>query len=144
MGRLVAIARAPIKRAPLIESDQAAISLAAGVEGDVRGRRPRRQITVLFREQWEATCRELGVELPWLARRANLLVEGLATPAAGWRLQIGDVVLEVLSETKPCRKIEVAHPGLRKALSPDWRGGVCCRVRAAGMIRVGDSVDLAP
>jgi len=32
---------------------------------------------------------------------------------------------------------------LRRALKPDWRGGVCCDVVSGGTIRVGDPVLLA-
>jgi len=36
--------------------------------------------------------------------------------------------------------MEEAHPGLLRALAPDWRGGVTCRVLQAGAIAVGDRV----
>ena len=44
------------------------------------------------------------------------------------RVVIGALVLEVTMETRPCQLMEAAHRGLRGALTPDWRGGVCCRV----------------
>ncbi len=142
MGHLLAIARAPVKRGPLMALSEAVVDIADGVTGDARGQRPGRQVTVVFREGWDAACRELGVELPWTTRRANLLVEGVVVPREGRRLVIGSLVLEVTQETQPCQVMEAAHRGLRAALTPDWRGGVCCRVVQGGTIRVGDRVDV--
>jgi MOSC domain-containing protein YiiM len=142
MGHLLAIARAPVKRGPLTPLSEAEIAIADGVSGDARGKRPGRQVTVVFREGWDAACRDLGVELPWTTRRANLLVEGVPVPRQGKHLVIGSLVLEVTQETQPCQVMDVAHRGLRAALTPDWRGGVCCRVVAGGTIRVGDKVDI--
>ena len=142
MGHLLAIARAPVKRGPIFPLEQAEIGIAEGVAGDARGKRAGRQVTVVFREGWEAACRELGVDLPWTTRRANLFVEGVPVPHEGERLVIGSLVLEVTQETQPCQVMEAAQRGLRAALTPDWRGGVCCRVIAGGTVRVGDRVDI--
>jgi MOSC domain-containing protein YiiM len=140
MGLLLAIARAPVKRGPLGPISEGVVDVKDGLVGDGRGARPDRQVTVVFREGWEAACRDLGVELPWTTRRANLLVEGVEVPREGRRLVIGSVVFEVTQETQPCQLMEAAHRGLRAALTPEWRGGVCCRVVAGGTIRVGDRV----
>jgi MOSC domain-containing protein YiiM len=140
MARLIAIARAPYRRAALVELPEAQVSLTRGIEGDARGATPGRQVTALFKEGWDAACRDLGVELPWVTRRANLLIEGLDVPRAGVRFAVGGAVLEVTAECDPCRVMEAAHRGLRSALTPDWRGGVCCKVRQAGTIRAGDAV----
>jgi len=142
MGRLVGIARAARKRAPLTETEQAEVTVELGIVGDARGTKPGRQVTILFREGWEAACRDLGVALPWLTRRANLLVEGLAVPREGTHLAVGEAVLEVMEETKPCSVMEAAHRGLRRALTPDWRGGVTCRVLKGVTIRAGDPVEV--
>jgi hypothetical protein len=37
-----------------------------------------------------------------------------------------------------------AHEGLRAALRPEWRGGVCCVVRRAGAIKLGDFAEHLP
>jgi MOSC domain-containing protein YiiM len=140
MGRLLGIARAGVKRAPLIPVDEAMVDVDHGITGDARGAKPGRQVTVLFREGWEAACGELGVALPWLMRRANLFVEGIEIPREGRRLLIGDLMLEVIQETQPCGLMEAAHRGLRAALKPEWRGGVCCNVLTGGVIRVSDEV----
>jgi MOSC domain-containing protein YiiM len=144
MARLIGIARTHELRAPMEELPRAAVSVEAGIDGDARGRKLDRQITVLFREGWEDACKDLGVSLPWITRRANLYVEGLDRPRqTGGTLKIGDVVLEVMRETDPCQLMEQAHAGLYNAMKPDWRGGVCCRVIAGGEIAVGDAVALS-
>ena len=144
-GNLVGIARAPELGAPLEELAGVSISLEAGLDGDARGSKHLRQVTVLFREGWEDACRDLGDDLPWVTRRANLYVANLDRPReAGGVLCIGNVELEVTKETAPCHLMERARQGLRLALTPDWRGGVCCRVLRGGTIKVGDSVAYEP
>ena len=83
--------------------------------------------------------------MPWTVRRANLLIEGLdLRETTGARLRIGDVVLQVSCETEPCYRMEEAVPGLKAALEPGWRGGVCCRVVKGGAITPGVAVALEP
>ena len=80
-----------------------------------------------------------GTDLPWLARRANILVDGLDLRyAVGAVLRLGDgVELLVTGELDPCRRMDAVAPGLRLALADDWRGGVTCRVRRGGWLRAG-------
>ncbi|MEJ2602877.1 MAG: MOSC domain-containing protein [Gammaproteobacteria bacterium] len=142
-GRLVSIARRDRKRAPMEVLDRARITGAAGVEGDFRGRPGKRQVTVLAAEDWQAACTQLGRTLPWTDRRANLLIEGIRLPhRTGSRLVIGEAVLEITGELDPCSRMDEASEGLLAALTPDWRGGVTCRVVADGDVRVGDAVDM--
>jgi MOSC domain-containing protein YiiM len=142
-GKLIAIAKATELRAPLQEMESSNITIEAGIDGDARGRKQDRQVTVLFRESWDDACRELGAELPWTTRRANLLVAGIAAPqGAGGKMRIGDVTLEITQETDPCFLMEQAHTGLKAALTPKWRGGVCCKVLSGGRIAVGDAVSI--
>lgn len=141
MGTLKAIAWRDRKRGPMREVTSAAVDLETGVAGDFRGKRGARQVTVLSAEVWRSVCDELGAELPWTMRRANLLVEGVELPRRdGAIIDVGDVSLEVTVETDPCSRMDEQHDGLRAALLPDWRGGVCCRVLAGGNIRPGDPV----
>ena len=123
--------------------DEAEVSVEAGVAGDARGRLKGRQVTVLAKEGWDAACADLGTELPWTTRRANILVEGLQLAGErGSTIRIGDLALFVTDETDPCQRMDEQAAGLRQALAPDWRGGVTCRVAQSGSIQVGDSVEL--
>ena len=140
-GKLIGIATRAKSHAPMLEHEEIEITIDSGCEGDARGRANGRQVSVLAREAWDAACSDLGQSLPWTARRANLLVEGLElADSTSSKLRIGDVVLEVACETDPCARMTEAARGLREALEPSWRGGVCCRVLAGGRIRVGSTV----
>lgn len=121
------------------------ITIAAGLEGDFKGAKyPRRQITVLAREAWEAALAEIGhPTLDWTVRRANILVAGVRLPrAAGGVLRIGRVRLEVTGQTYPCQRMDEARAGLLSALGKDWRGGVTARVLDDGVVALGDVVEV--
>ena len=120
------------------------VSPEHGVENDYRGHPHNRQVTVLSVEDWQRACDELKLNLHWTTRRANLLVDGISFSSAsvGHVIQIGDVQLRVTRETDPCHRMEEAQLGLMKALTPDWRGGACCRVISGGDIALGDNVEL--
>ena len=145
-GVLAGIARHARSRAPMEVVDHAAVTLEAGIAGDFRGamkgKPHRRQVTLMERGDWDAAMAEVGHNIPWQERRANLLVDGLDLPQTrGVRLRIGaDVVLEVTRETDPCDRMEALAEGLRAALTPDWRGGICTMVVSGGAIAVGDTI----
>jgi MOSC domain-containing protein YiiM len=144
-GRLIGIARRNVRRAPMQTTDQGLITQVAGLVGDFKGAKyPRRQVTVLALEAWQAALAEIAQSsLPWTTRRANLLVEGVDLPrAAGGVLRIGAVHLEVTGQTYPCSRMEEAQAGLLSALAKDWRGGVTCRVLEGGAVALGDAVEV--
>ena len=125
--------------------DHATVTLAGGIQGDYRGAmkgKPyKRQVTLIEAGDWAAAQDEVGHNIPWQERRANLLVEGLDLPqVAGARLRVGTALLEVTRETDPCDRMEALAEGLRAALSPDWRGGVCTKVVEEGVVAVGDTI----
>ena len=142
-GALLDIAIRPASRQDMQTLADCQLSPEAGLAADFRGRPGSRQVTVLAIEDWRQACSELGVDLPWTTRRANLLVEGIALfDSAGLQLRIGAAVLAITGETAPCSRMEEYQEGLRAALSPRWRGGVCCRVIAGDHLNVGATVEL--
>lgn len=143
-GQLLGIAVRPAPGATPQELSEAVIDEITGIAGDHRRTAGSRQITVLTRQGWEAACREVNAELPWTTRRANLFIDGVdLSGTRGAQLRVGEVVLEITGETRPCGFMENARAGLRQALGLEWRGGVTCRVIAGGALRVGDPVVLA-
>lgn len=142
-AKLLGIAIKPKRLQPMLEREAAELSIELGLNGDSRGKPGPRQVTLLSQRAWHAACAELGVNLPWITRRANLLVDDLPLfQSSGSRILMGDAVLEITGETDPCPRMEKAQPGLLKALTPHWRGGVCCRVVHGGRLVVGMSVEL--
>lgn len=128
---------------------RALVTPAMGLEGDCRGTVPEgkkgnRQITVIEAESWQAAVRDLGGAdgLVWSDRRANLLVSGVRLPReAGKVIAIGKGLrIEVRGECDPCSRMDALRDGLRLALTPDWRGGICGRVISEGEIALGDEV----
>ena len=140
-GILKGIAIAPKLLAEMQEIEGAEITIEAGITGDARGRKRARQITVLFADDWADACGEIGQDIAWVLRRANLFVEGMRAPQKiGGVLRIGEVELQITEETAPCDLMEATAKGLKQALKPQWRGGVCCRVQKGGRIKIGDAV----
>jgi MOSC domain-containing protein YiiM len=145
MARLLGIAVKQQRKGPVSLHDEAMINIHAGLVGDWRGKPGPRQVTLMSLADWHAACDELGVDLPWQTRRANLLVDALPLQqSSGARIVLGEAVLEVTGETDPCERMEEIQPGLFQALAPGWRGGVTCRVVANGVVRVGMAVELLP
>jgi MOSC domain-containing protein YiiM len=140
--QLLDIAFRPKSRAAMQTKVDTMVSKVAGVDGDFRGKPGKRQVTVMSIEQWQLACDELGTILPWTIRRANLLVDGVSFDATmvGQQIKIGQCILYITGETDPCPKMDAQHQGLTHALTPDWRGGVCCRVIADGRVKVGDKM----
>ena len=141
MGRLVGIARREEKRAPMETLESAEVSEDTGVANDFRGKPGKRTVTVISARAWHAACAELGQDIPWTTRRANLIVDDIDLPRTeGPIIEIGEVRLKVTMEVDPCFRMDEQVEGLKAALTPDWRGGVGCTVLQGGSISIGDAV----
>lgn len=139
--RIAGIAIKEEHRQPLVEVERAEI-VESGLVGNV-SQSDRRRVTLMAREQWEAVQSELGTDLPWITRRANILTEGLTMGGLmGKSLKIGDAELLVEGETVPCDLMDEYFHGLKEVLTPDCRGGVYARVIRAGEIGVGDTISV--
>ncbi len=145
MAKLLGIAIKPRPKEAMLLCSEALLDTQSGLVGDCCGQSGKRQVTLMNLSDWQAACAELGVELPWHTRRANLLVDHLPLQQSiGSRIRLGEALLEVTGETDPCERMEQTYAGLFQALLNDWRGGVTCRVIAGGAIRSGMTVTLDP
>lgn len=145
MAQISGLAITPKVMAEMELRNEVEVTIETGITGDARGRKRGRQITILFEEDWNDAVAETGPEMHWTERRSNILVTGMRTPQEeGGQFTIGDVVLEVAMETDPCELMESKRAGLRKAMTPAWRGGVCCVVKSGGSIKIGDAISYAP
>lgn len=122
------------------EVDDALADVDGGLAGGVRPS-SRRGITFIANGAWRTVMSELAVEIPWHTRRANVLVDAERLgQLIGKTVQLGDVVVEIIAETRPCDLMDTFQPGLREALKPDCRAGVYGRVVTGGRFRVGDTL----
>lgn len=150
MAFIAGIAFKDSKRSPMKEVSFIDITVRGGLNGDFRGKggvTRNRQVTVSSVQQWEQVCRELGVSLPWPTRRSNLYIDGLIFgPEDVGKIICIDIFskveLEITGETEPCKRMDEAYPGLKDALSVEWRGGVTCRVIKGGTVYLNSLVQL--
>ncbi len=144
MGRLLGIAIKEVSRAPMKVLEEATVNLTSGIDNDFRGKPGNRQVTVLSSELWNEACTQLGVNLHWTIRRANLLIEGISIiDTIGYYLHVGDVILEITGETIPCKHMDDAFQGLKNTLTPSWRAGASCKIIKEGTIRLGTQVTIS-
>ncbi|MFQ5462909.1 MAG: MOSC domain-containing protein [Phycisphaerae bacterium] len=139
-GHLCAIAYRPTDGDLMREIECCEILLQRGL---AKENRPagHREVTLLSQAAWRRACADLGRDLPWYTRRANLLTEGVdLTQLIGKTLAIGTVEIRIHGESKPCRIMNQQYDGLRAALVPEGRGGVFGQVVAGGTIHVGDAL----
>jgi MOSC domain-containing protein YiiM len=123
---------------------RATLVAGRGLAGSV-DRSRRRQVTLHEAEVWEALMTALGADAPPEARRANLLVRGIALARTRGRvLRVGAVRLRVGGELTPCERMDEAVPGLQSLMRPEWRGGVFAEVLDDGEIAIGDVVAWEP
>lgn len=101
-----------------------------------------------------AACCEIGKELPWTNRRANLFLGSFGERAGSGLLgrhitflcdegKDAGVILEITQELKPCTQMNKVYPGLQGALAKNWRGGVACRVVRGGILSYADLFRIA-
>ncbi len=137
---LLSIYLRPASRLPARSVERARAVAGIGLDGDHAGG-GKRQVTLLSLDAWRAACGEIGRDLDPSVRRANLLVDGIdLSPTIGSQIVFGEVVIEVLGETRPCELMDDdGRLGLQKALRPDRRGGVYGRILRGGELAVGMS-----
>ena len=137
-GCLEAIWLKRFHRGPMDARERVRAIAGRGLEGN-SDQGGKRQVTLLDAERWEEVCRELGEDLDPRLRRANLYLRGIDLRGGRGRvLLIGACRILVHGETRPCHLMDEAHPGLRRALDPDWGGGAYGGVDNGAEIRLGD------
>lgn len=100
-----------------------------------------RQITVIAQEVVQELNERLNIDLQPGDLAENFLVTGLGDLTdlqAGDRLRIGEVLLEVTGQNRPCTTIGVYHPLLVKSIQ--GRRGITAVVLVAGIARPGDPI----
>jgi MOSC domain-containing protein YiiM len=129
------------KRGPMDPVDEATLVAGRGLAGNAN-QGGRRQVTLLDEGRWAEAQEAVGAAVDPSVRRANILLRGIDLERSHRRLlRIGTAIIRIHTETRPCERMEEAHPGLQAALSPRWRGGANGQVIEGGVVRVGDRAE---
>lgn len=123
------------------------VSAAELVEGrGIRGNADQdgwRHVTIIEEAAWREAEAELGATIDPSARRANVLVRGVdLRESRGKLLRLGDAVIRIEGQTRPCEQMDDAFQGLRLALGPNWRSGAYGQIIEGGTIRPGDRAEV--
>lgn len=138
MGEIEAIWIKRFKHGPMDPVAEAVAVEGRGLK-DNANQGGKRQITIIDEARWREVLDELGVDVDPRTRRANLMLRGIDLERTNGReLRLGECIVRIYGETRPCNQMEEAQPGLRAALSPRWRGGAFAEIVTGGTIRVGD------
>jgi len=135
MARVKHLFRAPKKRAPMEELNEAVAVEDVGFEGCAHAR-PQSKRQVLLMDEETLSSFEL---VPGIVRE-NVTTEGLDVNglAVGRQLRIGEAELQVSLVCDPCQQIEALRPGLQAAMQA--KRGMLCKVLRGGKIRRGDEI----
>ena len=139
-GRLERIWVKRAVRGPMDPVDTAMLVEGKGLE-DSANFGSQRQVTLIALERWLDVMAVLEADVDPSARRADLMVSGVDLErSAGRLLTVGDCLIRIRGEVRPCEQMDEAYRGLRDALAPMWGGGAWGEVLRGGSIAVGDAV----
>lgn len=148
MGTIQSIHLADEESAPVHAVEEVMAHAGRGLEGDryfsmtgtFKKLEPKRQVTLIEAEAFDALARDYHIEMePGQARR-NLVTRGVAlNHLVGREFTVGEVRLRGLKLCEPCSHMEkLAGKPVREPLK--HRGGLRAEILTSGTIRVGDTV----
>ena len=143
-GRLVGIWLKPVRKRPMKPVESATLVANRGLLGSA-DQNGRRQVTIISQERWQHVQQELGAALDPALRRANLMVSGIdLAHTRGKRIRVGNCLIEIWGQTRPCERMDEGFAGLQEALRADWGGGVFGIILEGGQVSIGAEVELLP
>jgi MOSC domain-containing protein YiiM len=138
-GMVTALWVAAERHAPMEERTAIEVEAGRGIVGDRFHGSRHRHVSVQSAEGLADAAERLGAPVTPASTRRNVTITGPVPRGPGVRLQIGDVLLEVVRVAAPCWIMERSvGPGAQEALRR--RAGSVFRALSSGTIRIGDPV----
>lgn len=134
-GRVASIQICTGHRKPMLSCETIEAVKETGLKGDIHAiPQSTRQILLIENETLKA------LKIPPGAVKENITTEGipLMSLSPRQRLQVGEVILEISKECKPCERMEEIRKGLQSDL--EGRRGMLAFVIESGKIAVGDPI----
>ena len=140
--QVVAINIAPGRRLPTKTLAAVVAEAGTGLVGDRYHGTRHRHVTIQSQEMLDRAAADLGHPFDQALTRRNLTVDAGDIPTKpGTRVVVGDVLLEVVRVSAPCRLLDDwIGPGAAAALR--GRAGSTFRLLTSGTIRLGDAVEV--
>ncbi len=100
------------------------------------------EVTLIEAEALDDIIDSVGLHVADGEHRRNLVTRGIRlSHLAGRRFTIGEATFSYGRPRPPCSYIaSITEPGMTRALGR--RGGICVRVVASGVVRVGDAIEV--
>jgi MOSC domain-containing protein YiiM len=136
MGEVLHVFQAIAHGQPVREYEEAFALENKGFKDCIQGRPGKRQLLLMDSE----TIEEFGI-VPGQCKE-NITTRGIKLDGmpVGQRMRIGEALLEVTQDCKPCHLMDAIRPGLQEQVH--GRRGVLCRVVKAGRIQRGDQIKI--
>ena len=140
-GAIVALWLKPEHGKPMRPVDELELIAGTGIRGNA-DQGGWRHVTIIEEGAWHDAEVELGIDVDPVARRANVMIRGVdIRESRGKRLRLGNAVIELRGQTRPCELMDEAQQGLREALQPHWRSGAFGQIVEGGTVHVGDQAE---
>jgi MOSC domain-containing protein YiiM len=151
MGTVESIHLADRASAPVHGVDEVAAHAGLGLAGDryftmtgtFKKSEPKRQVTLIEAEAFDALVRDYDIEMDPGDARRNIVTRGVAlNHLVGREFSVGEVRLRGLKLCEPCSHMEkLAGKPVREPLR--HRGGLRAEILTSGTIKVGDVVSVS-
>ena len=139
--KVLAIHIAKARRLPTRTVESVVAEAGKGLVGDRYHGARHLHVTIQSQEQLDRAADDLDYAFDAGATRRNITVdEGEIPTKPGTRVRIGDVELEVVRLSAPCRLLD-DWIGRGAMTAMHRRGGAVCRLLGSGTISVGDPVE---
>lgn len=143
MAKVLAVCISEEKGTPKKEVESVFVKPDHGIVGDAHAGNWHRQVSLLGKESVDKVQQNIDFVLQHGAFAENILTEGLILYElpVGTKLRVGEALMEVTQIGKECHYGCAIRKATGDCVMP--REGIFCKVLKEGIIKAGDSLEIA-